>query len=160
MGQNVANMEMPGAGRFEGVTRIAAGVGYLRERTIELGATIIALENIATMLIVARPRSYMRAIIGGLIAVGSFFTLQFGWLFPVILGVVGLGLIVWNLIDREDVYLLIGTSDGRRTNIVSKNMDFLLATRDFIRQKLDTQNLTMVAAINITQSRLEPPTAR
>ncbi|MGE0045371.1 MAG: DUF6232 family protein [Hyphomonadaceae bacterium] len=153
-------MEMPGPGRFEGVTRISSGIGYVRERTLELGPTIIALENIATMLVVARERSFMRAIVGVLIAVSSFFTINFGWLIPTVLVIVGFGLVLWNLLDQADVYLLIGTSDGRRTNIVSKNLDFLVQTRDFIRQKLDSQNLTMVAAINITKSQLESPGGR
>lgn len=156
----MANMDMPGVGRFEGVTRVSAGVGYVRERTLELGATIIALENIATMLIVIHERSFVRALIGVLIALASFFTWEFGWLIFSVLMATGLGLIAWNILDRADVYLLIGTSDGRRTNIISKNRAFLLAVRDFLREKIDTQNVALIAAINVDEGRLEAPPGR
>jgi len=60
-----------------------------------------------------------------------------------------IGLIIWHFNQKPDIYLSIGSSDGRRTNIVSKDKDFLLRIRDFLRQKIDEKN-GETATINIS----------
>jgi predicted membrane chloride channel (bestrophin family) len=141
-------------------TWIAGGVGYVRERTVEMGPTIIAVDNIATMNVVDPGRSFAAAIIGAfMILLAAWIATMEQPLFAVPFGVLGLALIVWNIFNHSHAYLAIGTSDGRRTHIVSKNREFLVNVRDMLREKIDAKNVAMTGTINITAARLETSAA-
>jgi hypothetical protein len=145
---------VPGVGRFETIW-IAGGVGHVRERTIEMGATTIALDNIATMHVVDPGRSFAAAIIGAFMILLGAWVATMETLFSIPLFVGGIALIIWNFVNRTHAYLAIGTSDGRRTHIVSKNREFLVSVRNMIREKIDTRNTDMTGVINITAARLD-----
>jgi hypothetical protein len=55
----------------------------------------------------------------------------------------------WWFVRKVDVFLSIGTSDGRRTNIVSKDKKFLGQVRNVLRQKIDTPDVTVVGTVNL-----------
>lgn len=138
---------------------VAGGVGHVRERTIELGVNIIAVDNIATMHVVASQRNWGPAIAGALFMLIGFFLLlwpdvMLPYTFILVIG--GIGCIVWVFARPPLHYLAIGTSDGRRTHIVSKSLDFLVSVRDLFREKIDTQNPNLQGQINLTLSRFEP----
>jgi hypothetical protein len=145
---------VPGVGRFETIW-IAGGVGHVRERTIEMGATTIALDNIATMNVVDPGRSFAAAIIGAFMLLLGAWVATMETLFSIPLFAGGIALIIWNFVNRTHAYLAIGTSDGRRTHIVSKNREFLVRVRDMIREKIDTRNAALTGVINITAARLD-----
>jgi len=146
--------------RPEAPAWVAGGIGHVRERTIELGTNIIAVDNIATMHVVASQRNWGPAVAGlFMILIGA---LMMWWPGPsflfatVALVAGGIGCIGYVFARPSLHYLAIGTSDGRRTHIVSKNLDFLLSVRDLFREKIDTQNIHVQGRINIAQARFEP----
>jgi hypothetical protein len=148
-----------GVGRVD-TTWIAGGAGYVRERTVEMGPTIIAVDNIATMNVVDPGRSFAAAVIGAfMILLGAWIVTMPQPFFAIPFVVLGVALIVWNIFNHSRAYLAIGTSDGRRTHIVSKNREFLVKVRDMLREKIDTKNAAMTGTINITAARLEAPAA-
>jgi hypothetical protein len=138
---------------------VAGGVGHVRERTIELGVNIIAVDNIATMHVVASQRNWGPAIAGSLLMLFGFFLLLWPKTmlpYTFILVIAGIGCIVWVFARPPLHYLAIGTSDGRRTHIVSKNLEFLISVRDLFREKIDSQNANLQGQINIGLARFEP----
>jgi hypothetical protein len=135
-----------------------AGQGVIYERTIELGASVISIENIGSIRILDTKRGHVLTIFGGflvLMGVSLFSFLKFAGL---IVFLIGLGIIVWNLRRKLEVYLSIGTSDGQTTTIVSKEREFLQNLRDFLRRKIDTGSKE-VARFDITNCRFFGPAA-
>jgi hypothetical protein len=142
---------VPGFNR-DGVNRVDHGEGQVRQRTIEIGDTVISIYNIGTMSLIDGRRNHGPAIVGGVLALLGLGTVGSQVMFGLILIGVGVALIVFSLIRKVDVFLSIGTSDGRQTHIVSKNRKFLESIRSFIRQKLDMPNESLVASFNITNN--------
>jgi Family of unknown function (DUF6232) len=131
------------------VKRITSGVGEIRERTIEIGDTVVAVNNIGAITLVRAQRSYLFLIIGGLLAI--FGLMSLGDSFVVGAGALAIGavLLYINLTQKVDKGLSIGTCDGRSTLIVSSNEQFLNDMLEFIRRKVDTENLRMVGTFDI-----------
>jgi hypothetical protein len=135
------------------IDRIALGEGHIREHSFEIGNTIIMLSNIGSMTIVEEKIEYWTAVLGflillfGVLAFGSSKSLSIS----LILG--GFALLAWWFFRRRDVFLSIGTCDGRRTHIVSKDRDFLLALCKFIREKIDL-NSSQTGSIDLDAATL------
>ncbi|MBL8547999.1 MAG: hypothetical protein JNL81_16185 [Hyphomonadaceae bacterium] len=131
------------------VKRITSGVGEIRERTIEIGDTVVAVNNIGAITLVRNQRSYALLIVGGLLAIFGLIGLQDNFLTGVGALAVGAVLIWINLMQKVDKGLSIGTCDGRSTLIVSTNEQFLNDMLEFIRRKVDTENIHMIGRFDI-----------
>lgn len=138
----------------DAVDRVDSGSGRIGQKTIELGATVIAVSSIGSIRVVDGKRNHLLTIVGSVIALvglGSFSASAF---FALILLLLGIGLAAWNWFRAVEQYLSIGTCDGRTTTIVSTNRVFLDSVRTFIRDKIDSNSLS-TAVINISNSKLE-----
>lgn len=133
------------------VQRITEGVGILRERTIEIGARVIWIDNIGSIVILRGRANYALAILGGLLALVGLTQLQdqnnAG--VALVLIVAGIALIAFNLSQPVNNGLSIGTTDGRSTLIVSDNERFLTDTLDLLREKIDTGSITLQGTFDI-----------
>jgi hypothetical protein len=134
--------------------RLDSGQGIVYERTIAIGQSIIALENIGSMRVIDGVRNPMPTIIGIGIAVLGLGAMTSSKGLGFLMLVAGAAIAAWNVLRKVDVSLSLGTCDGKSTFIVSKNKQFLHDVRDFLREKIDTKSRTG-ATINITNSTLE-----
>lgn len=141
-----------GGVRDENLSRVTQGVGTIRQRTIELGNTVVAVNNIGSIRIVQAKRSLAFLVLGGLMVLAGLVMLGSQPMTAVL--PIGLGgvLIYLNLSQRVDAGLSIGTCDGHTSLIVSKDMKFLGELLAFIRTKVDTNNVTMQGNFDITQN--------
>jgi len=121
------------------------GVGQIRARTIEIGATVLAIDNIGSMVLVTAKKDWRLAILGGVLALVGLSMIRGSVIFGLLLILVGGGLIALNFYNKVDNYLSIGTGDGRLTNIVSKDRKLLEDLRAVLRRKIDSKNVTMFA---------------
>lgn len=137
------------------LTRHDSGTGVIRQRTIEIGDDVIAVENIGTIRIIIGQRNNGPAVIGGALALFSFFLAAKVAMVPgLVLLFAGVILIYWSNTRKVEQYLAIGTADGKTTTIVSTDKVFLASVRTFIRDKIDSGSLAG-SVINITNSKLE-----
>ncbi|MBB5368017.1 MULTISPECIES: DUF6232 family protein [unclassified Janthinobacterium] len=134
--------------------RVDSGVAEVYERTIEIAGDIIALENIGTIRMIDGKKNHTLTVIGIAISIIGFFALFSSFLFGLLVLAAGIGLTLWSLSQKIEIYLSLGTCDGRSTVIISKNRQFLKNIRDFLRKKIDTKNQSS-ATINISNSTLE-----
>ena len=135
-------MDIPGFGSSEKVDRVDHGYGFVREHSIEIGDTIIVFNNIGTISIIDGSKSPWPLIVGGIIGlVGlAVFAMPFSSKpFALLLLIVGIALIAWWFRMKPDRFLSIGSCDGKRTNIVSKDRAFLLKLRTFLRERIDKE---------------------
>lgn len=135
--------------------RLDSGEGIVYERTIAIGQSIIALENIGSMRVIDGVKNPVPTIIGIVIAVlglGMMVSTSTGLGFVMLAA--GAAMAAWNIMRKVDIALSLGTCDGKSTFIVSKNKQFLHDVRDFLRKKIDTKS-HKGATINITNSTLE-----
>ncbi len=142
-------LHIPGLGSGETVDRVDSGSGQIREHTIEIGNTVIAVNNIGTMTLFGGKRGHGLLVVGVVVAFIGLNVRQLSTVLGLCLVLAGAALIAWNFLRPVDVFLSIGSSDGRRTHIVSKDRRFLSEIRDFIRKKIDTRS-AQTASINIT----------
>ncbi len=147
---------MKPSGLFAGdtVNRLDSGVGQILRKTIQLGESVIAVGNIGSLRIMDGENNHGITVVGGFIVLVGIGLLALSKILGAIIIVSGIGLIIWNLSQDIDIYLLIGTCDGRTAIIVSKDKTFLGDVRDFIRDKINTGS-DSGAIINISNSRLE-----
>ena len=134
------------------------GQGSIYERTMELGNSVIAIDNIGSMRLVDTERGHLLTIVGVfmiLLGVSLFLWLKFPGL---VLLLMGLGIVVWNLRRKLEVYLRIGTNDGQTTTLISKDRQFLQNLRDFLRRKIDTRGKE-VARFDLTNCKFYGPAA-
>lgn len=131
-------------------SRVTQGVGSIRQRTIELGNTVVAVNNIGSIRIVQAKRSWLFLIVGGLCVIAGLQLMQSNSTIGLLLLAVGGVLIFLNLTQKVEAWLSIGTCDGHRSLIVSKDLHFLGQLLDFIRTKVDTNNVAMQGDFNIT----------
>lgn len=128
----------------------AAGVGKVRERTITLGAQVIAIENVGSIRIVSGQRNWLLALIGLLIGGGAGMQVPaYGMLAWAVVGF-GVLLVLINLFLPVERGLSIGTSDGRITMIVSKDATFLRRLLDLLVEKINSGSDSIVASFDIT----------
>lgn len=131
------------------IHRITEGVGIVRERTIEIGARVIWVDNIGSLVILHGQRNYAMAIVGGLLLLAGLLIVSDDTGMGLLLIVAGGGLIAWNLSQPINNGLSIGTVDGRSTLIVSDNHDFLNAALDLIRDKIESGSITLQGTFDI-----------
>jgi hypothetical protein len=133
--------------------RLTTGLGSIRERTIAVGDTVIAVNNIGSVVILKGAKSYLMAIIGGLLVLAGLVTLSGNDKMMSILMALGGGvLIAINLGQKPDNGLSIGTCDGRVTVLVSTDENFLGDMLDFIRRKVDTGDIKLQGHFDIGAS--------
>jgi Family of unknown function (DUF6232) len=150
----MAGLNSLGLSGSDSVNRVDGGTGRIGQRTIELGASVIAVSSIGTIRVVDGKRGHLLTVVGALIALvglGSFGVSKF---FASIVLLIGIGLAAWNLLRAVEQYLSIGTCDGRITTIVSTDRAFLDSVRTFIRDKIESGSLSS-AVVNISNSKLE-----
>lgn len=135
------------------VNRIDSGEGKVRERTVELGGDVIALENIGTMRLVDGKKDHSGLKLGAALLVLALIVFSGSAAGAVVLAAIGALFIFASLNNKVEVYLLIGSCDGRTTIIVSKDRQFLVDVRNFLRRKIDTRSAES-ATINISNSQL------
>ena len=138
----------------DNLSRVDSGQGQISERTIKLGENIIVIDNIGSMRVFDVKKSFGAAIIGGIFALLGIVILSSGSPTGLLFILIGIALIAWNLTRKGEIYLSIGTCDGRSAIIVSKDRNFLSEIREFIQKKIDTQSKKS-AIININNSTLE-----
>lgn len=141
---DLSSLAMPEKGE-----RIDSGLGLVHERTVEFGDTIIVLHNVGTMALISEQRNPAPVLMGVVIGVFGLMAWTFSTLWLIILLGVAAMLIYWGLNRKLDVFLLIGTADGRSLRLVSKDRKFLADVRTFLRRKID-ENSLQTATINIT----------
>ena len=129
--------------------RMTGGVGAIRERTIAIGDTVLAVNNIGSIVILRGQPNYTLAIVGALMLLSALVIAGNSPGNALLLGVVGVALIVFNLMQKPDSGLSIGTCDGRSTLIVSNDEDFLGDLLDFIRRKVDTGDIKLQGRFDI-----------
>ena len=129
--------------------RVEATNGSIRQRTIELGETIVSVDNIGSMTLIDGTRNHSSTGLGAAICMGGLMTMHWlGLATSYVLVFAGLLMVAWSLLRPTNKYLSIGTSDGRRTHLVSTSRKSLLATRNFIREKIDTHDPKVATIIN------------
>lgn len=128
--------------------RITGGTGYVRRRTLEFGSTVIAVANIGSIRFSAGEKNWGLAFVGAVLALIGLFQLDTGiiaWMFLLI----GIGLIIANVMIKAELSLSIGTCDGRVTEIVSTDREFLIKVLDFIQRKIDEDGADITASIDL-----------
>lgn len=135
------------------VNRFDSGEGTVRERTVELGSDVIALENIGTMRLVDGKKDHSGLKVGAVFLVLALIVVSSSTTGAMVLAAIGGLMIFASLNNKVEIYLLIGSCDGRTTIIVSKDRQFLTNVRNFLRRKIDTRSAEG-ATINISNSQL------
>ena len=131
------------------VDRIDGGLGTVRERTLEVGNTVIVLDNIGAMTMIDPKRDHGLTIVGGVIAIVGLAWRTTGGAVGIVILLVGLAMVATSLLRPVTLYLSIGTCDGHRLDIASTNRQFLLDLRGFLCAKFDRDD-DRTATINIT----------
>lgn len=134
--------------------RITSGVGDVRERTIEVGDTVIAVNNIGTIVMLEEKRNYGLLILGAVLFLFGLMSLENEMLQGVAAILVGGALAAYNLLRPLDKGLSIGTCDGRLTLIISTNERFVTEFLDFLRRKVDSQSVDMRATFDIRNAQI------
>lgn len=146
----------PRKGGADSSNRLTSGLGAIRERTIAVGETVIAVNNIGSIVILKGTKNYALAIVGGLLVLAALITLSGNDNdakgMSLLMGAIGVVLIVINLSQVPDSGLSIGTCDGRVSVIVSTDEAFLGDMLDFIRRKVDTGDIKLQGRFDIGAS--------
>jgi len=152
-----------GASKSEQPTEHDSGAGRIRERTIVLGDTLIAIDNIGSIQILDIKRNWTLARLGavivlaglGAMAMPSNLYSSFGSPGPIVgMALIGFGLllIVVNWMRPLRKGLAIGTSDGRLSYVVSKDHAFLSRLLEFLTLKINTRNEGLTTSFDITHN--------
>jgi hypothetical protein len=149
-----------GIGKSDQPSEHDSGIGRIRERTILLGDTLIAIDNIGSIQILDIKRNWWLARFGmviGLVGLGSFAMPSNpysssgspgGMLGMILLGL-ALVLIVVNAMQPRRKGLGIGTGDGRTAYVVSADIPFLERLLAFLAEKINTRNEDLTASFDI-----------
>ncbi len=152
-----------GASKSEQPTEHDSGVGRIRERTIVLGDTLIAIDNIGSIQILDVKRGWTLARwgavivlvgIGALLAPSNPYSSS-GSPGPVLgMALVGVGLVmtIANWLGPLRKGLAIGTADGRLSYVVSADHGFLNRLLEFLTLKINTRNEALTASFDITNT--------
>jgi hypothetical protein len=133
--------------------KLTSGLGQIRQRTIAVGDTVIAVNNIGSIVIMRGAKGWAMAVVGGILVVAGMLTLGGSdKAMPMLMIAIGVILIVINLAQQPDHGLSIGTCDGRVTMIVSTDEGFLGDMLDFIRRKVDTGDIKLQGRFDIGAS--------
>lgn len=132
----------------ETVDRIDSGEGYIHEQSFEIGNAIIMIPNIGSMTIIDGQNPPWPFVVGAVLVLAGLVMLGGDKLLALVLIAGGIALLVWGFNRPHDVFLSIGTCDGRRTHIVSKDRKFLLAVSKFLREKIDRKS-AQTGTVNI-----------
>jgi hypothetical protein len=133
--------------------KLKSGLGHIRQRTIAVGDTVIAVNNIGSIVIMRGAKSYAMSIVGAILILAALVMIGGSdKTMPLVMGFIGAILIVINLAQQPDHGLSIGTCDGRETMIVSTDESFLGDMLDFIRRKVDTGDIKLQGRFDIGAS--------
>ncbi len=145
-----------------------SGIGRIRERTIAVGNTLIAIDNIGSIEILNVKRNWGLARLGVAMALGGAAAMAFlnfrnpagyggsgnslGQIVGMILiGVGGMFMLI-NLLSPLRKGLAIGTSDGRLSYVVAEDHAFLNRLLEFLTLKINTRNEGLTASFDITNT--------
>jgi len=154
---------LPAFGKTDGSTKHDSGVGRVRERTIVLGNTLIAIDNIGTIQILDVDRDWSLGRLGALIFLAGPATMVLSRTFMRYSGdnndgaasflmIAGIVLIVITFLQPRRKGLSIGTCDGRVSSIISKDRVFLQRLLDFLTEKINSRNDGLTASFDITHN--------
>lgn len=152
-----------GPSKSEQRTEHDRGVGRIRERTIVIGDTLIAIDNIGSIQILDVKRNWTLARWGAVIAIagaaaiaipGNFYSSSSspGPIVGIILIALGFVLIIANWLRPLRKGLAIGTGDGRLSYVVSEDHAFLNRLLEFLTLKINTRNEGLTAGFDITNT--------
>jgi len=142
-------MNIPGLGLLsDKIDRVDKGKGIVHERSFELGSNVIVFHNIGSLSISDGRRSLLPIFSGIVMALFGIGIINISTGLALFLLAAGIGLAIFGLLRPVDVFLSIGTCDGRRTYLVSKKRDFLIQVRESLREKIDNNSLA-TGVINI-----------
>ena len=144
------------SGKKEETNEHDSGIARVRERTIVLGDTLIAIDNIGSIQILDVKRNWGLARLGSLVAIlggGAMFAPGSGGpMLGMIVVAIGIVMIIGNWLQPLRKGLGIGTSDGRLSYIVSENHAFLHRLLEVLTQKINTRNEGLTAVVDITNT--------
>ena len=141
--------DMLGADAAQAVERIVGGVGVVRERTIEIGARVLWVDNIGSLVILRGSPNYTLYFLGGIALLFGMISLSNDVGVGLMAIVIGIILIALNAMQKVDNGLSIGTVDGRSTLIVSTDEQFLFDTLDLLQRKIDSGSITLQGTFDI-----------
>lgn len=154
-----------GSGKKEGPTEHDSGIARIRERTIVLGDTLIAIDNIGSIQILDVKRNWALARLGALVAFVGLGAMampsnSYGYgssmspsqILGMLLIGVGIVLVIANLLRPLRKGLAIGSGDGRLSYIVSENHAFLHRLLETLTQKINTRNEGLTAVVDISNT--------
>lgn len=152
-----------GPGKPEQPTEHDSGVGRIRERTIVIGDTLIAIDNIGSIQILDVKRNWTLARWGAVIAIAGAAAMAIsgnpygssgspGPIVGTILIALGFVFIIANWLRPLRKGLAIGTGDGRLSYVVSEDHAFLNRLLEFLTLKINTRNEGLTAGFDITNT--------
>ena len=150
-----------GPGKNDAVV-LRSGVGRVRARTISIGSHVIAIDNIGTIRVVPGHRSWWLLLLGALIIAGGGVGTQFGDYVVVAAAGIGVGVVLAlaSLFRPIESALLVGTSDGRATLIVSRDIGFLQRLQQALVDRIDTGDEGFSADFDPVRGTIVRATAR
>lgn len=155
-----------GIGKSDAPAEHDSGVGRIRERTVSIGDTLIAIDSIGSIQILDVRRNWALARLGAFVAAGGAAVMMMpsnpysyggsggspGQMIGLALVGVGLAMIVGNWLQPLRKGLGIGTSDGRISYLISEDHAFLHRLLEFLTQKINTRNEGLTASFDITHN--------
>jgi Family of unknown function (DUF6232) len=132
---------------------LRSSVGRIRARTISIGSHVIAIDNIGTIRVVRGQRSWWLFFLGVLVIGGGAATTQLSDYGGVAIAVIALGvaLAIGSLFQPIESAVLIGTTDGRTTFIVSRDATFLQRLQQTLVGRIDAGDETFLADFDATR---------
>ena len=155
-----------GAGKNDANAEHDSGIGRIRERTIVIGDTLIAIDNIGSIQILDVKRSWALARLGFFVAVGGIAVMMLlnnpysyrsseaspNQIIGMMLIGIGLAMIIGNAMQPSRKGLGIGTGDGRIAYVISENQAFLHQLLEFLTLKINTRDEAITASFDITHN--------
>ena len=127
-----------------------SGQGSFAERTIEIGGTVLAVSNIGSIRVYHGERNWVLAMIGAILIIIGLLQLEQSGSGALLIAAIGVALVVGNFLIKTQMTLSIGTCDGRFTDIVSTDKEFLGALLDAIKRKIDSNDERLMGGFDVS----------
>lgn len=137
---------MSGPGKNDAVV-LRSAIGRVRARTVSIGSHVIAIDNIGTIRVVRGQRSWWLFLLGALVIGGGAAAALFSTYSVVAIAGIALGaaLVLGGFFQPIESAVLIGTTDGRATLIVSRDALFLQRLQQTLVGRIDAGDETFLA---------------
>lgn len=152
-----------GVGKADQPAEHDSGIGRIRERTIVIGDTLIAIDNIGSIQILEVKRNWNLARFGAVVVLGGIAVAVMpsnpysssgspGPMIGLVVIGIGLAMIIGNALQPRRKGLGIGTGDGRVSYVISEDNGFLQRLLEFLTLKINTRNEGLTASFDITHN--------